>query len=675
MKKNQIFIKGLLIIFALVIFGNPITTYAQNSLDNKTLVTIGNEDITVGEFMHIYTKNNTQTGVQEPSSIEDYLNLFINFKLKVREATDMQLDTNSEFKKELAGYREQLAKPYFVDESVNDALLQEAYNRKLRDIRASHILLMVDENAKPEDTLEAYNEIVQIREEIIAGKDFGEAAIEYSEDPSARDREEIPGKQRYRKGNRGDLGYFTVFNMVYPFENAAYNTPIGQVSQPIRTKFGYHLVMVSDNKDALGTAQVAHIFASLNAGTATDEEIIAKKEKIDNIYLKIQEGMPFEDAVTQYSEDKGSARNGGKLSAFTCNRVVPEFVLAAESLEIDGVSEPVQTLYGYHIIKLISRETPGTFDEESEKLKERLKKDDRSHKSEEVVLQRIKDDNNLKIYDKNKLAVISQIDTSVLVGTFKADSFAAYLKPVMKIGKDKLSQFDFAKYVEENHRKQQNLDKDVYLENMFTTFVNENCLAYEDKHLEEHFPDFKALMREYHDGILLFNLTDEKVWTKAVKDTLGLENYFNEHNDNYLWNERVDATIYQIKKEEDREKVKALIVEYESDGDIAQQLDKDSIQSVKIIPGKFEKGDNQYIDKVEWVSGNIQETSSDVENLITIVKIKEVLSPQPKQFNEARGLATADYQGYLEEQWIKQLKETYPVVINEEILKLTIASQ
>jgi peptidyl-prolyl cis-trans isomerase SurA len=219
MKKNRIIIKGIIFLLSLVVIGNHIN--GQNSLDKKTLVTIGEEEISVGEFMQVYNKNNTQSTLQEPSTIEEYLDLFINFKLKVREAVDLQMDTIIAFQEELAGYRDQLAKPYFVDESVNDDLLKEAYNRKLYDIRASHILLMVNENARPEDTLAAYNEIAKIREEIMAGKDFAEAAIEYSDDPSARDREEIPGKQRFRKGNQGDLGYFTVFNMVYPFENAA----------------------------------------------------------------------------------------------------------------------------------------------------------------------------------------------------------------------------------------------------------------------------------------------------------------------------------------------------------------------------------------------------------------------------------------------------------------------
>ena len=581
MKRLPSWRKSLTILVAL--FAINMIGIGQSSIDKKTLVTIGNEDVSVGEFMRVYEKNNNMANDESTEAITEYLDLYVNFKLKVAEAEELKLDTLPSFVKELKGYRAQLAKPYFVDESVNEALLQEAYERKLSDIRASHILLMVDANATPEDTLRAYNKIVTIREEIIAGKDFAEAAVEYSDDPSAKDRESIPNQQRFRPGNKGDLGYFTVFNMVYPFESAAYNTTVGEISQPVRTQYGYHLLKVSDKKEALGTAQVAHIFIPIEM-EATDEELQQAEEKINNIYAKIIEGMSYEDAVVAYSEDKGSAKNKGQLSKFSCNRVVPQFVLAAQALEVGEISEPVRTLYGFHIIKLISIERPGTFEEESPKLKERLAKDQRSHKSEEAVIQQIKVDNKLKIYEKGKLAVFAAIDSTVLQKKFVADSVAGMIKPVMKIGNEKFTQDDFVKYVGIKQRIQENIDKDVYLQGLFDEFVDKNCLAYMDDHLEEMYPEFKDLMQEYHDGILLFNLTDEKVWTKAVKDTVGLEKYFNEHRADYMWDERVDATIYHIRDKKDVELVSIIIKENENDGDIAQIFDRDSIRTVRIIP-------------------------------------------------------------------------------------------
>ena len=644
----------------------------QFSLDNKTLVTIGDEKVAVGEFMKVYNKNNTQTDAYETSTIEEYLDLYINFKLKVKEAEELKMDTSKVFIKELNSYREQLAKPYFIDENVNEALLEEAYSRMLKDIRARHILLLVDENASAEDTLEAYNRITGIRETIAVGMDFAEAAVQYSEDPSAKDREAIPNQQAFRPGNKGDLGYFTVFNMVYPFESAAYSTPLDSISQPIRTKFGYHLLKITNIQDAMGVVQVAHIFVALrpDAGSADSAR---KAEKINNISAKIKEGMKFEDAVMQYSEDKGSARNGGQLSKFTCNRVVPEFVEAVNGLEINDISDPVKTMYGFHIIKLISRDTPGSFEEEAQQLGEKIAKDQRAMKSEEAVIQRIKDENGVKVYVKAKESLYQSIDTSVFQANFIADSLAMLIKPILKIGKTKYTQYDFAKYIERKQLIQELVDLNSYLDKHFTSFENEMCLDYEDEHLEENYPEFKDLMQEYHDGILLFNLTDEKVWSKAVIDTSGLEKHFNENNGKYIWDERVDATIYEINERVVVDEVKDIITANDNDGDIAHALEQDSIQMhVTINPGLYEKGDNKYVDQINWENGLSDEINSDVENLTVFVKVRKKLKPEPKKLDEARGLATADYQSYLEQEWIKQLKIKYPVSVNEEVLQKVV---
>lgn len=663
-------LKGLLLSTVIVLTIN--SAMSQKSIDKKVLVNIGNEKVTAKEFKKVYEKNNTQTDLYDDAAVKEYLNLYINFKLKVLEAEALMMDTVPSFIKELEGYRAQLAVPYFVDETVNESLLKEAYNHLLKDIRASHVLIMVDENAIPADTLKAYNKIASIRNEIIAGKDFGEAAVEYSDDPSARDTEAIPNKQRFRQGNKGDLGYFTVFNMVYPFEEAAYNTKINEISPIVRTKYGYHIIKVTDNKDAMGYAEVAHIFVALRPESTT-EDSLRKVEKIENIYSKIQEGLTFEDAVVQYSEDKGSSKNQGRLSKFSANRVVPEFVEEVDKLKINEVSAPVQTAYGFHIIKLISIEKPGTFEKESPKLKERLAKDQRSHKSEDVVITNIKNENKFKIYPEAIKEVIAAIDTSVLKKKFKADNLVGMTLPVMKLKKEKYTQYDFAEFVQNNQRIQENIDKDVYLNQLFTNFEKEKCIDFMDANLENIYPEFKELVQEYHDGILLFNLTDEKIWTKAVKDTLGLQEYFANNSSKYNWGDRVAATVYEIKNPTLTEKVLQIIKQNNNDGDIAKALANDSITSVNILPDVYEKGDNKYIDMVEWKVGLSEPIKSDVEELTVFIKITEIVSPQPKKLNEARGLVTADYQSFLEKNWVEQLKKKYPVSVNEEVLNLIIS--
>ncbi|MEI8049804.1 MAG: peptidylprolyl isomerase, partial [Bacteroidota bacterium] len=243
--------KGMLTIAALILFSQ---VWSQNS--DQVLMNVAGENVTKSEFLGVYQKNNTKGEVIDQKSLDEYLDLFINFKLKVKEAEVLGLDTVKSFRDELGGYRKQLAQPYLIDEDANKALLDEAFARKGEDIRASHILIRVDKNAKPADTLAAYNKVMKIRKRLLKGEDFGKLAIEFSDDESAKDRTQ---EGRTMKGNKGDLGYFTVFDMVYPFETGAYSTKTGDVSQPVRSEFGYHLIKFTDRKPAMGKVQIAHI--------------------------------------------------------------------------------------------------------------------------------------------------------------------------------------------------------------------------------------------------------------------------------------------------------------------------------------------------------------------------------------------------------------------------------
>ncbi|NTV83959.1 MAG: peptidylprolyl isomerase, partial [Bacteroidales bacterium] len=369
--------------------------------DDRVLLNIAGENISAGDFMYVFNKNNLNRDDQGPDAVKEYLDLYINFRLKVKQAEDLGMDTLESFRKELEGYRKQLAQPYFTDGSVSDHLLKEAYERKLWDIRASHILFRVERNAPAGDTLAAYKKALAAYQRIAAGENFGVVAAEVSEDPSARDTEASQYRPA-RKGNQGDLGYFTVFDMVYAFETGAYTTEPGTVSKPVRTDYGYHLIKVTDKQPAMGQAQVAHIFVAMPPN-ATAQDSVLKKDKIEAAYQKILAGMAFEDVVKEYSEDKASAANGGKLPWFGSNRMVPEFIVATRHLADTGsYSSPFTTPFGYHIIKLIDRKAIGTFEEEEPTLKSRLEKDVRNKLSEESVINRIKQENGFKEFPKAK---------------------------------------------------------------------------------------------------------------------------------------------------------------------------------------------------------------------------------------------------------------------------------
>jgi peptidyl-prolyl cis-trans isomerase SurA len=647
--------------------------FGQKKADNKVLMQIGNEKVMVKEFMDVFTKNNVQNEVIDKKSLDEYLDLYINFRLKVMEAMALKLDTNQAFIRELDGYRKQLAKPYFTDSKVSDALLQEAYDRKLQDIRASHILLMLDKNAPPQDTLEVWNRIMKIRDRIMNGEDFAQVAIEASEDPSASDKEAIPNQRSFRAGNKGDLGYFSVFDMVYPFETGAYETEIGQVSMPLRSEFGYHLIKVTEKTPASGLIEAAHIYVSVNP-ESSKEEIAEKEEKIQFIYGKINEGMSFEDAVREYSEDRGSAARDGLLSKFAVNRIVPEFVSVVKKLQPGEISAPVQTVYGFHIIKLIGFDKPGSFEDEAPKLKERISKDVRSQKSEDAVIKQIKAENKFKTVDKNLKAFLSKLDSSLIKGNFNAEAFEMSKTELFRLGKKQYTEADFAKYLSLKQTPQENINPDVYAYKLYNDFVRESCLAYEDSRLEIKYPEFASLMREYRDGILLFDLMDQRVWSKAVKDTTGLKNFYEANKDNYMWKERADATVYTITSKDELSRVKNIIESLSDDKEIREALEKDSLRAVRIQPGKFELGDNKFVDATKWTLGLSDVMYAEADKFDVIVRIREILPAQTKALDESRGIITSDYQNYLEKEWINILRAKYPVNVDQKVYEQLKAS-
>jgi len=656
---NYLLFAGIVLVFS------SLSVFAQEK-DDRVLMTIAGDEVTVGDFMHVYNKNNLNKEANSQEAIREYLDLYVNFRLKVKEATEMGLDTSASFIKELDGYRKQLAQPYFSDESMTEQLLEEAYQRKLTDVRASHILIRVEPNAEPEDTLAAYKKIMEIRDRFEQGEKFTDLAREYSEDPSARDTEATQFRPA-RKGNGGDLGYFSVFDMVYPFETGAYTTPTGFVSMPVRSDFGYHLILVTDKQPSIGQNRVAHIFVAMPPNS-TPQDSLQKKIKIDQAYQKLLDGSSFEEVVREFSEDRGSVGSGGILPWFTANKMVPEFIVATRNLSDTGsFSQPFTTSFGWHIIKLIDRKPVKSFEEEKFDLKSRLEKDKRISMSETVVLEKIQDEYGFREDTKALEQLRPLLDSSLMKGEWSADVAAGMNKTVMSIGDSKFTQKDFADYLAEKQGKRVQ-DIGVFFSETYKTFVEEKCRAYEDERLESKYPDFRLLMQEYHDGILLFDLTDKKVWSKAVKDTTGLKEFYTIHQADYMWDKRLSATVVTVKQPDlvDVNQVREVVASGIEIDSVLAQFNSDTVTAVLIEKGKYPSGDNKVIDSIKWKAGLSQNV--DVPDGISFAYVHEVLKPEPKSLDEARGIVTADYQTYLEKQWIEELKGKYPVLINEEIL-------
>lgn len=642
---------------------------------DPVLMSIAGKPVTKSEFERVYKKNNNKEVSFDNKSVRDYLELYVNYKLKVQAALDEYLDTSAAFKNELMGYRKQLAAPYMTDTAVSQHILTEAYERLQKDVKASHILIRCNPDALPKDTVDAYNKIMRLRDLILKKKfDFAKVARDSSDDPSAKE-------------NGGDLGYFTGMQMVYPFETVAYTTPNGQVSMPVRTKFGYHIIKVADKRAAQGEIHCAHIMIKVAPGVAeTDTAAVNAKTKINEIYQKVKAGEKFEDLAATYSEDKGSAKNGGILPWFGTGRMVPEFEKAAFNLKNDGdLSEPIKSSYGWHIIKRVEARGIPTFEEKKAELKQQISRDSRSEASKDAMIAKIKSAYNFKENIAAKEEFLKSLDSAIVNGEYSDTLAGKFKKNLFSIGSSNYMQTDFAAYIVSHQTKRAKTDPYNVGTALYNSFVNEMCLAYEESRLEDKYPDFKNLMQEYRDGILLFDLTDKQVWSRAVKDSTGLEAFFGNNKSNYMWPERLHATIYSCANENIAAEVRKLLKKKTPSTDILDKVNKESHLNLSIKEGKFVAGDNDIIDTLHTVSPTKKMAGSMFNNLIkgltpnfnynsqvTFVDVKEVLQPATKSLEEAKGLATADYQTYLEKNWIEQLRKKYTVQINNDVLQSII---
>ena len=652
-------------VIALFVMMMPSLLTAQ-SYTKKTLITIGDKQISAREFMDTYEKNNVKTDVIDKKNIDEYLDLYIDFKLKVTEAENLKMDTMPSFVKELKNYREQLAKPYFSNDDITEELVREAYERMQYDVNATHILIKCDAKALPVDTLAAYNKAMSVRERILKGEDFGTVAMEMSEDPSARDMAEIPGVRKAYTGNRGELGYFTAFDMVYPFETGVYTTEVGEVSMPIRSDFGYHVIKVNSKTPALGLVRAAHIFLAADPNDPNKADSILRN-KAYNIYNELmKDEMQWSDFVKRYSEDRGTVANNGVLSTFRVNQIVPEFITAVKGLEPGKISEPVKTSFGYHIIRLVMTTPPSDFETEKTRLEERVERDMRGKISEEIAMKRVMKENNFKENTKVKDEYIATIDSTLAMGMYQPESIED--KVLFTIGKESCKLEEFVDYIVGHQRRQGFLSSSAYAYELYDAFLQEKVFAYEDACLESKYPEFKTLVQEYHDGILLFSLMEEQVWNKAVEDTTGLKDYYERNKHLYMWNDRVKAIVVTSNNKDNVEEITSFLSGDVTADSLRAYLKGNGIQA-SARASFYQKGDNVNIDAMEWNEGSLSIFESVVDNTTQIIKIIEVRPAEPKSFKEARGLITSGYQNELETLWLQQLKEKYPVEVNQKLLK------
>jgi len=632
-------------------------TFGLMAQESPVLLTVGDDPVTLDEFERIYKKNNNEASLNRQTP-EEYLELFINFKLKVKEAEALGMDTTTKFINELEGYRAQLAKPYMTDEETKKEMMKEAYERAQLDIRASHILIKLPGNPIPEDTLASYEKMMEIRDRIIKGEEFASVARATSDDASA---------QR----NGGDLGYFTVFSMIYPFETMAYNTPVGEISMPFKTNYGYHILNVTDRRPARGQVKVAHIFVR-TPETMNDEQKANAYEKAQMIYDSIQLGTDFGQLARNHSEDPGSAKNGGEIPLFGTGRMIPEFENAAFALEEQGeVSKPFKSFYGWHIVKLIEKKGIGSYEEMEASLQEQINRGERGKHRTERYINKLKEEYGYEENLESLEPVYAAVDSTLIYGQWKAGELSFLSANLVKIGDRQVNTGEFVDYMESKQNRGKSRDPKSYVDDLFKEFSDKLVMDYEESKLPEKYPEFRYIYEEYHDGILLFDIMDQQVWSMAVSDSLGLQAFHESHKNDYMWQARTEALLLTCKEGVDMaglRKAHKTIARGKMDEEAlnAKYCANDTLPCISISPLLVEEGENALVDAQHGVSGPGPVVEED--DASSFVIIKEVRSPEPRKLDEARGQITSDYQTYLEKEWIESLKEKYPVEVDRSLL-------
>lgn len=634
---------------------------------DSVLFSFNDNKVSLSEFNKVYKKSNL--GSDDAYSIEslkEYLSLYINFKLKVQEALDTKFDTVPSVKSEINKYRSQLSKSHMQNNNAYDELILEAYERKktIRDV--SHVLIKLSEAASPEDTIKAFSKINDIYNRLKSGEEISKLAIELSEDPSA-------------KKNNGYLGFVQVLNYVYPFEAAVYLNPLNEISKPFRTRFGYHVIKVHSEEKNPGTVQTAHLYLQTKAQNPD------KKELIDRIYREISIGnVSFEDAVKKYSEDSQSKPNNGKLRWFGKGEMVGEFQDASFALKnIGDISDPIQTRYGWHIIKLLDKKQLGAFEDEKSEIKQKILKSARRQIAQKRLISQIKNNNNYVFYDKNYGSLEKKILSlgslgfclaweSCNVKSCKEPTLKGkWDKPIFSLNDKAFYQKDLLVFIKKQRRYKKETPIKALLNNYLKAFEEQNCLVYEESMLEKRDPEFKALMREYHDGILLFEIMDKKVWSKAVSDSLGLSRFYEKNKMNYLWEERMHTKRYICNNESVAKEIYSLIVKSQDipDSSVFKKFNNDlKNNKVFIEEHKLEKSDDIFAGKTGWAPGIYQVKQPEDNNFYVINNLK-LIPKSPKALDDTKGQVIADYQDFLEKDWIRSLKGKYVVSINMGLLE------
>ncbi|MDZ7738985.1 MAG: peptidylprolyl isomerase [Bacteroidales bacterium] len=642
------------LIIYLIVLLSSISSKAQN---DDILLKVNDREVSADEFKWLYFKNNAG---EQYSDIDEYLKLYIRLRLKVEAAEDAGIHLTSSFKNEFSAYRKQLAKNYLTDQEVKEELLERAYERYKTEINAYHILVRCPADAPAEDTLKAYNKAMNIRQRITLGEPFESVAKGASDDPTAI-------------MNGGNLGFFTVFQTPLPFENAAYRMRVGELSIPVRTSSGYHIIKIQDKNPNPGRIKVAHIMKATPPGS-TEAQRARAKLQIDSLYQILEEGADFSALARKHSDDNMSASNGGELPWFGSGEMIHEFSVAAFNLMRDNeYTKPVKTAYGWHIIKRLEKESLPSYEKAKKYLENRLSHSYLLEISKKSFAEKLKKEYNFNL-NKNALNWFYEKADSAFRHGHQFKDIASLPGDILySFASEECSMKDFAIYINQKGDHVPAWDSIIFINELLDQKVYSHLLEYEDSRLEEKYPGFRYLMNEFYDGILFFEMSDSLIWQRSVNDSTGLSSYYESRKDEFMEEAAAKARIFEIDSDAGRWKTRRLtrIIKRKHDREnfYTKIMDKaisgkDTL--VNITEGTWDKGENKILDGIRWKEG-IHETEHN--NGIILVDILQIREERPMLLEDVKSTIIPDYQEYLEEQWVNKLMEKYDVSLNRAVLQ------
>jgi len=633
----------------------------------QTLFSYGANPVTKQEFLRNYQKNalNKKPDFSE-TALREYLDLYSLFRMKVKEAELQQMDTIPGIQRELDNYRKQLAKNYLTDEQVSNKLYREAYDRMKEERRVAHILLMAPPNMAPADTLRLYKRMDSIYTAVTKKKaDFATLAAQYSEDRGTKER-------------GGDIGFMTSLQTLYPFENAVYSTEPGKISAPFRTQLGYHIVKIIEKRPARGEVQVAQILVSTPKSRG-EEGIAAARKRVDTIQSELKKGKDFSTLAKKYSDDKFTVDEGGLMQPFGVGKMIPAFEDAAFSLKKTGdIATPIQTEYGFHIIKLIRKTELKPYDSMLAQLKSQVEADSRSQIARELYVEKVKSNNGYKENAGNLEELVNRMnkipDTGANANMFKASDFNDLNKDLFAIAGTSYSQRDFLLFAENITRGRLMGQRQAVIKDIYKLYTDRIINDFQEQQLLKENADFRNLMQEYRDGIMLFELMDRNVWGKAGKDSAGLAQFFETTKGKYQWEPGFTGVVYRFKDEAALNKGMKMLQakNAEEDEKIMEVMNKEGEQ-LSVQQGRYEFSRMPAVAKDKLVKGKLSPAFKNEDGSYLVVKANQIyLSNSPKSLDDARGYVVAEYQDYLEKKWNEQLRQKYPLKVEDNVLRAMV---